>query len=116
MIKVHLDQRHGMDAYDVYIMQHGFNYNAYMKITAKGTEWVEYQPTSAVKDEVKPTLTLQTDIALELAKTFNTLGIKPESEHKLQGVLEATQTHLEDMRTIALNKYNHKNQLSRSGE
>lgn len=32
------------------------------------------------------------------------------------GQNEATQTHLEDMRKIALNKYNHKNQLSRSGE
>lgn len=38
-----------------------------------------------------------------LADAFSKKGIKTESNYKLEGLLEATKYHLEDMRTIALN-------------
>ena len=101
MIKIHIDQKLAIDAYDIYIVNQGYQYQARLRYTAKGEEWVEFKEGER---DIPPTLTLRKETAYELAKALNQLGIKPESEHKLQGVLEATKEHLADMRELVFTK------------
>ncbi len=64
-------------------------------------------PTYKLTDEgekVEPTMILTPIAANELlnglAESLDNAGIKPPSIHKLEGLLEATKKHLEDMRTL----------------
>lgn len=39
-----------------------------------------------------------------LVEAFSSKGFKTDNDHKVEGLLEATKYHLEDMRTLALKK------------
>lgn len=41
----------------------------------------------------------------KLANALASFGVKSSNDHKNEGLLEATRSHLEDMRLIALNRY-----------
>lgn len=47
---------------------------------------------------------LQQDQLQSIAEAFSNFGIKTSNDHKIEGTLEATKYHLEDMRQIALGK------------
>lgn len=100
MYRVFLDQRPGINGYQIHIGSLGHNYNAYLKITAKGSEWVEVKDG----DPWKPTLTLDPEITRELAKEMARLNIKTPDQNNLEGKLGATERHLEDMRTLVFKK------------
>ena len=48
------------------------------------------------------------EIMQAMAEAFSKRGIKTENDHKLQGTLEATKYHLEDMRSLLKLKANSK--------
>ena len=58
--------------------------------------------------DVKPTLSipfhLQSRFLKALLNAIEKQGIKPESTSKIEGLLEATKYHLEDMRKIVFDK------------
>lgn len=48
-----------------------------------------------------PTFAMSPALAQQLMEALAKQGVKPESERKLEGLLEATRRHLEDMRVMA---------------
>lgn len=59
-----------------------------------------FQPVDA-RTHQEPTMRLGERLAQQLMTALERERIKPESASKLEGVLEATRRHLEDMRLLA---------------
>lgn len=51
----------------------------------------------------------------ELLEAISKAGLKPKSDWKLEGVLEATKDHLEDMRTLVFSAKKEKKTNSKGG-
>ena len=70
---------------------------------AKPVELEFYEPEKF--SMIEPTLRIDSwrgqALLKSMAEELERYNIKPESQHKLEGVLEATKFHLEDMRKIA---------------
>lgn len=71
---------------------------------------LEYEKADELDMDIEPTLFipfhLQSVFLKTLLKAMENQGIKPESTSKIEGLLEATKYHLEDMRTIVFDRKN----------
>ena len=72
-----------------------YAYNPYTKIIKKID-----QNTMQIPEEFIAHLPKQDDTLKELADAIANMGIKTDSDFKIQGLLEATKYHLEDMRSL----------------
>lgn len=61
--------------------------------------WTEVQ--EAAEQDIQPTVRLPNTAAHELVQALSELGVKTDKDAKIEGTLEATRYHLEDMRVLA---------------
>jgi hypothetical protein len=96
--------------WEVKILEQPFNRRNYIflyRVTSRGTEYVTHDGTikplaegnmPVVEDSY---FTVMDDDGLQaLADALAKRGVKTRNDHKNEGLLEATRSHLEDMRTL----------------
>ena len=69
------------------------------KLVAKPMQ-LEFVEAPKLNERIEPSLILPVEYTQALVEALGTLNIKTESDSKLQGTLEATRYHLEDMRRL----------------
>ncbi len=89
----------------IYIYVDGNEKIRVLKLGEKSNKWNEFDPG----EKINPTIILnthETRVLYEaLDEFYRKKGQPPDSDAKLQGKLEATERHLEDMRKMTLSKY-----------
>lgn len=74
-------------------------------VTKGGQEAVVVKEGEAPNEDELIFATLGRGMLKPLINGLSETGMKTESEYKLEGTLDATKKHLEDMRTIALHSF-----------
>jgi len=94
--------QYGINGIEIYIFEdsHGRRYVAKPVVL----EFEEIKPS----ERVHPTLCIDpfraTEFLKSLAEALDKQGVKTENDYKIQGILEATKYHLEDMRRLVFKK------------
>ena len=91
--KVKIVDKGYTDMQDIYIWHKGFG-NKIEMVTGNNT--MEVFEDGAIKE---PSIRLNREQLQAFANTLNTLGINPQKEY-VEGKLEATEKHLQDMRKL----------------
>ncbi len=99
MIKVYIDNRPYQSGIGIWIFdeREGRRY----KIQQVQFEFKECVPYADEVPSIAIPYRMEAQFLQAFAEALSKQGIKTESDHKIQGILEATKYHLEDMRKIA---------------
>jgi hypothetical protein len=103
MFKVYLRHKEFALITEMYVIEHRHD-NKLSYLTISGSEQPPTITTINIGEDPKPFLTFSGTIAQEffqgLAEALDAQGIKTDKDAKIQGTLEATKYHLEDLRTL----------------
>lgn len=66
--------------------------------------WVEHKECESVEPSLRISDFYASDLLKALAEALDKKGIKTENDFKIQGLLEATKYHLNDMRRLVFGK------------
>lgn len=65
-----------------------------------GVTYTRKHSEESSEEKILPTLTIPTDLLEVLLQTIIARGVKPPAESYVKGKLEATENHLEDLRSL----------------
>lgn len=95
MIKVYVENKLWDALVNIFIIREGQGDDRY-KYDVSKREWVKQKRFV----DQEPSIVLHADMLQPLLQALSDQNIKVESEHKLEGLIEAQSKHLEDMRRL----------------
>lgn len=89
---------------EIYAFEQRGDNDRFYSYDGKGKIIVEDIPRFQTSEKVKPLIVMSSwmfdQLKMHMVSLAHQEGVKPESQHKLEGTLEATRDHLDDLRSI----------------
>jgi len=105
MIKVYFRKAWDFSGVEVVFVRYEEGYRKIYVAKPVKLEWVEHEEGGDIE---APTLKFDRyaseDFMKAMAEALDQQGIKTENDHKIKGLLEAKEAHLQDMRTLVFKK------------
>jgi hypothetical protein len=102
-LEMHINERPERYTIDIWLIQRGIEFDQNVSIENGDLKLSKIEP-AIINDEMKPFLSLPRHFADQFFKAISdynaSKGIKTKDEHTIEGKLQSTQLHLQDMQQI----------------